>query len=106
MGDPTEEVAISRRFRGWTTDAVYMGNVRKVAIATDCRDLHFFSISATSVFEDVQLFGKMITHMVPNTVQTRSGTLHMSTDKQNFLLHWFKGFVASPQLFVIGTMFR
>nr|XP_029135937.1 uncharacterized protein LOC109994696 [Labrus bergylta] len=57
VGDPTEEVANRRRFRGWTTDAVYMGNVQKVAIATDCRDLHFVNVSAASVFEDVQLFG-------------------------------------------------
>ncbi|XP_070783771.1 cilia- and flagella-associated protein 337 [Enoplosus armatus] len=56
-GDPTEEVANTRRFRGWTTDAVYMGNVHKVAIATDCRDLHFVNVSTASVFEDVHLFG-------------------------------------------------
>ncbi|XP_071319392.1 cilia- and flagella-associated protein 337 isoform X3 [Trachinotus anak] len=56
-GDPTEEVANTRRFRGWTTDAVYMGNVHKVAIATDCRDLHFVNVSAAGVFEDVHLFG-------------------------------------------------
>ncbi|XP_026171024.1 WD repeat-containing protein on Y chromosome isoform X2 [Mastacembelus armatus] len=56
-GDPTEEVAHTRRFRGWTTDAVYMGNLHKVAIATDCRDLHFVNVSTTSVFEDIHLFG-------------------------------------------------
>ncbi|XP_062299179.1 WD repeat-containing protein 49 [Scomber scombrus] len=56
-GDPTEEVANTRRFRGWTTDAVYMGNVHKVAISTDCRDLHFVNVSTASVFEDVHLFG-------------------------------------------------
>lgn len=56
-GDPTEEVANTRRFRGWTTDAVYMGNVHKVAIATDCRDLRFVNVSTASVFEDVHLFG-------------------------------------------------
>ncbi|KAM7381893.1 hypothetical protein PAMA_012648 [Pampus argenteus] len=55
--DPTEEVANTRRFRGWTTDAVYMGNVHKVAISTDCRDLHFVNVSTGSVFEDVHLFG-------------------------------------------------
>ncbi|XP_036936322.1 WD repeat-containing protein 49 isoform X3 [Acanthopagrus latus] len=56
-GDPTEEVANTRRFRGWTTDAVSMGNVHRVAIATDCRDLHFVNVSTASVFEDVHLFG-------------------------------------------------
>lgn len=56
-GDPTEEVANSRRFRGWTTDAVSMENVHMVAVATDCRDMHFVDVSAASVFEDVHLFG-------------------------------------------------
>lgn len=56
-GDPMEEVANTRRFRGWTTDAVYMGDVHKVAIATDCRDLHFLSVSTAGVFEEVHLFG-------------------------------------------------
>ncbi|XP_069547371.1 cilia- and flagella-associated protein 337-like [Brachyistius frenatus] len=56
-GDPTVEVANTRRFRGWTTDAVSMGSVHTVAIATDCRDLHFVNVSPTSVSEDVHLFG-------------------------------------------------
>ncbi|KAG7226387.1 hypothetical protein INR49_013798 [Caranx melampygus] len=56
-GDPMEEVANTKRFRGWTTDAVYMGNVHKVAIATDCRDLHFLSVSTAGVFEEIHLFG-------------------------------------------------
>ncbi|XP_071402332.1 cilia- and flagella-associated protein 337 [Centroberyx affinis] len=56
-GDPAEVWANKRRFRGWTTDAVYMGNVHKVAIATDCRDIHFVNVSTASIFEDVHLFG-------------------------------------------------
>lgn len=57
-GDPAEEVANRKRFRGWTTDAVCMGNFHKVVIATDCRDFHFFNVSTAKVFEDVHLFGK------------------------------------------------
>uniref|UniRef100_A0A1A7ZAZ8 Si:dkey-202c14.3 n=1 Tax=Nothobranchius furzeri TaxID=105023 RepID=A0A1A7ZAZ8_NOTFU len=56
-GDPTEEVANTTRFRGWTTDAAYMGSCQMVAVATNRRDLHFFSISSTTVSEDVHLFG-------------------------------------------------
>ncbi|XP_076007836.1 cilia- and flagella-associated protein 337 [Genypterus blacodes] len=56
-GDPTDEVANTRRFRGWTTDAVYMEDARKVAIATDRRDLHFINVSRGSVFQDVHLYG-------------------------------------------------
>uniref|UniRef100_A0A3B4WJD4 WD repeat-containing protein 49-like n=1 Tax=Seriola lalandi dorsalis TaxID=1841481 RepID=A0A3B4WJD4_SERLL len=51
---------VGRRFRGWTTDAVYMDNVRKVAIATDCRDLHFVDVSTAGVFEDVHLFFRSV----------------------------------------------
>jgi len=60
-GDPTEEIANTRRFRGWTTDAVYMERVHRVAIATDSRDLHFVSVNQTSVFEDIHLFGSLLT---------------------------------------------
>uniref|UniRef100_A0A674MFQ7 Si:dkey-202c14.3 n=1 Tax=Takifugu rubripes TaxID=31033 RepID=A0A674MFQ7_TAKRU len=56
-GDAAEEVASMRRFRGWTTDAVFMGDVRRVAVATDCRDLHFVNVATAGVFEDVHLFG-------------------------------------------------
>ncbi|KAM3859581.1 cilia- and flagella-associated protein 337-like [Diretmus argenteus] len=56
-GDPAEEGTSKRTFRGWTTDAVYMGNVCKVAIATGCRELHFLNVSTANVFEDVHLFG-------------------------------------------------
>ncbi|CAG5909022.1 unnamed protein product, partial [Menidia menidia] len=64
-GDPTEEVANTRRFRGWTTDAVYMDTVHRVAIATDCRELHFINVNQTSVFEDIHLFGF---HCVPTAL--------------------------------------
>ncbi|XP_072311931.1 uncharacterized protein [Eucyclogobius newberryi] len=56
-GDPTEEVAHTKRFRGWVTDAVYMKNARTVAISTDCRDIHFINVSTTNVFEDLHLYG-------------------------------------------------
>ncbi|KAG7256741.1 hypothetical protein CRUP_007368 [Coryphaenoides rupestris] len=59
-GDPAEEAVTRRppRFRGWTTDAVYMDNVRKIAIATGCRDLRFVNFSATGLSEEVVLFGR------------------------------------------------
>ncbi|XP_062331061.1 WD repeat-containing protein on Y chromosome isoform X2 [Osmerus eperlanus] len=57
VGDPTEEGANRRRFRGWTTDAVHMPNVHKVAIATSSRDIHFVDVSTASCFEEVHLFG-------------------------------------------------
>ncbi|CAB1313164.1 unnamed protein product [Coregonus sp. 'balchen'] len=56
-GDPAEQGVNRRRFRGWTTDAVYLPKVHKVAIATSSRDLHFVDVSTASCFEDVHLFG-------------------------------------------------
>ncbi|XP_045580316.1 WD repeat-containing protein on Y chromosome [Salmo salar] len=56
-GDPAEQGVNRRRFRGWTTDAVYLPKVHKVAIATSSRDLHFVDVSTASCFEDIHLFG-------------------------------------------------
>lgn len=63
-GDPKEEAANTKRFRGWTTDGVSMPNAHKVAIATDCRDLHVIHVSTSSVFEDVHLFDERAFHKI------------------------------------------
>ncbi|CAL1599108.1 unnamed protein product [Knipowitschia caucasica] len=56
-GDPTEEVAHTKRFRGWVTDAVYMKNARTVAVVTDSRDIHFINVSTARAFQDFHLYG-------------------------------------------------
>ncbi|KAM6951056.1 cilia- and flagella-associated protein 337 [Aplochiton taeniatus] len=56
-GDPAEEGANPRRFRGWTTDAVCMPNAHKVAVATSGRDIHFIDVSTPTCVESVHLFG-------------------------------------------------
>ncbi|MEE6506938.1 hypothetical protein FKM82_007907 [Ascaphus truei] len=45
-----------RRFKSWTTDAVYMPNVHKIAMATTSRDIHFFDVSTMNIFEEFHLF--------------------------------------------------
>ncbi|CAB1338332.1 unnamed protein product [Coregonus sp. 'balchen'] len=55
-GDPAEEGVNRRRFRGWTTDSVYMLSVHNFAVATSSKDLHFVDVSTASCFEDVHLF--------------------------------------------------
>ncbi|XP_058476457.1 WD repeat-containing protein on Y chromosome [Solea solea] len=104
-GDPTEEVANTRRFRGWVTDAVYMRHVHKVAIATDCKDLHFVNVSTGSVFEDVHLFGF---HCVPTALcywhdvqyPERPPLLLLGDEKGGVHLMWFlnpsKGLFKNP----------
>lgn len=54
-----------RRFKMWTTDAVYMPNVNKVAVATTSRDIHFFDVSTTNCFEEFHLFA---INNVPNSL--------------------------------------
>lgn len=46
-----------KSFQGWTTDAVYLGNVHKIAVATLSRGIHFFDVTTTCSFEQVHLFG-------------------------------------------------
>ncbi|MBN3313526.1 WDR49 protein, partial [Atractosteus spatula] len=54
----SSEIAGSRsRIRKWTTDAVCMSDVHKIALATTSRDIHFFDISTASCFEEFYLFG-------------------------------------------------
>ncbi|XP_048026029.1 WD repeat-containing protein on Y chromosome isoform X2 [Megalobrama amblycephala] len=55
--DPFNKRQHRRRFQGWSTDAVYMANVHKIAVSTLSRGIHFFDVSTTFGFEQVHLFG-------------------------------------------------
>lgn len=55
--DPFNKRQHHRRFQGWTTDAVYMGNVHKIAVSTLSRGIHFFDVNTAFGFEQVHLFG-------------------------------------------------
>ncbi|XP_053308771.1 WD repeat-containing protein on Y chromosome-like [Spea bombifrons] len=54
--DSKETQSGKRRFKYWTTDAVYLPNVHKIAMATTCRDIHFFDVSTMNMFEEFHLF--------------------------------------------------
>ncbi|KAJ8246405.1 hypothetical protein GJAV_G00267380 [Gymnothorax javanicus] len=56
-GEPGDEGVARSRHRQRTTDAVYLPNVHKVAVATTSRDIHFFDVSTGNVFEEFVLFG-------------------------------------------------
>lgn len=99
-GDPAEEVANTRRFRGWTTDAVYMGNVHKIAIATDCRDLRFVTISSNCLLEEIHLYGTFI----PNKNQLN----HVKPGNivNSFSYNCSQGFAVCRPVCVTGMMCR
>ena len=48
----------ARRIRYWTTDAVYMPNSRKIAVATTGRDIRFVDVTSTTFVEDFHLFSE------------------------------------------------
>ncbi|KAM8945715.1 LOW QUALITY PROTEIN: cilia- and flagella-associated protein 337-like [Pelodytes ibericus] len=56
MSDSSDTQCGKRRFKSWTTDAVYMPNVHKIAVATTSRDIHFFDVSTMNMFEEFHLF--------------------------------------------------
>ncbi len=47
-----------RRVKVWVTDAVYMANVRKIAIGSTGRDIRFFDATSSQYFEEFHLFGE------------------------------------------------
>ncbi|XP_055876696.1 WD repeat-containing protein 49-like isoform X3 [Biomphalaria glabrata] len=51
--DPSSQ---KRRFKMWVTDAVYMPNCQKVAIASTSRDIRFYDVSSSQYFEEYHLF--------------------------------------------------
>ncbi|XP_074870744.1 cilia- and flagella-associated protein 337-like [Carettochelys insculpta] len=48
--------AEKRGLKFCTTDAAYLADVHKIAIATTCRDIHFFDVSTASVLEEFHLY--------------------------------------------------
>ncbi|XP_062382929.1 WD repeat-containing protein on Y chromosome [Sardina pilchardus] len=57
VGDPIEGGHMRGKFKGWTTDAVFLPNVHKMAVATLGRELRFFDISTSNYTEELHLFG-------------------------------------------------
>ncbi|XP_069604801.1 cilia- and flagella-associated protein 337-like [Ranitomeya imitator] len=60
--DPLDLQVGRRRFKSWVTDAVYMPNVQKVAVATTGLDIHFFDVSGLNISEEFHMFA--LTHVV------------------------------------------
>ncbi|XP_066520049.1 cilia- and flagella-associated protein 337 [Hoplias malabaricus] len=56
-GDTGDEAGLGRRVRGWTTDAVYLPNVHKVAVVSMSRDLHLIDVSASSCCKEFHVSG-------------------------------------------------
>lgn len=58
--DSEEDTSQKRRFKMWVTDAIYMPNCHKIAIASTSRDIRFFDTSTSQYFEEYHLFGNSI----------------------------------------------
>ena len=56
-GDDDSRVQ-KRRVKVWVTDAVYMANVRKIAIGSTGRDIRFFDATSSQYYEEFHLFGE------------------------------------------------
>ncbi|XP_068118293.1 cilia- and flagella-associated protein 337-like [Hyperolius riggenbachi] len=55
--DPQDSQAGKRRFKSWVTDAVYLSNVHKIAVATTSRNIHFFDATTMNLQEEFYLSG-------------------------------------------------
>ncbi|XP_040187600.1 WD repeat-containing protein on Y chromosome-like isoform X2 [Rana temporaria] len=53
--DPHDPQAGKRRFKSWTTDAIYLPNLHKFAVSTTSRNIHFFDISTINMSEEFYL---------------------------------------------------
>ena len=58
MEENTEQVNTKRRYKTWITDAVYMPNCNKIAIATTSRDIRFYDCSTNQYYLEFHLHGK------------------------------------------------
>ncbi|KAL4240997.1 hypothetical protein ACF0H5_001776 [Mactra antiquata] len=56
ISDDEEDSSQKRRFKMWVTDAIYMPNCHKIAIASTSRDIRFFDTSTAQYFEEYHLF--------------------------------------------------
>ncbi|KAK3593630.1 hypothetical protein CHS0354_025521 [Potamilus streckersoni] len=54
--DDPDQSGQKRRFKMWVTDAIYMPNCNKIAIASTSRDIRFFDVSTSHYFEEFHLF--------------------------------------------------
>ncbi|KAL7857290.1 hypothetical protein SRHO_G00161890 [Serrasalmus rhombeus] len=52
-----EKGGSSRQFRTWMTDAVYMPNIHKIAVASMSRNFHLVDVSTSTCFETFHLSG-------------------------------------------------
>lgn len=57
VGDPVEGGQMRGKFKGRTTDAVFMPNVHKLVVSTLGRELRFIDVSTNNYTEEFHLFG-------------------------------------------------
>lgn len=84
MEENTEQVNTKRRYKTWITDAVYMPNCNKIAIATTSRDIRFYDCSTNQYYLEFHL--------------------HAMTDVASCLDYWYDvKYPNSPSLLLMGV---
>ncbi|XP_052069658.1 WD repeat-containing protein on Y chromosome-like isoform X4 [Mytilus californianus] len=84
MDESTEQSNQKRRYKTWITDAVYMPNCNKIAIATTSRDIRFYDCSTNQYYLEFHL--------------------HAMTDVASCLDYWYDHkFPNSPSLLLVGV---
>jgi hypothetical protein len=58
--DDEDPMGKKRRFKMWVTDAVFMPNCHKLAIATTSRDIRFYETATGNLFEEFHLYGRCL----------------------------------------------
>ncbi|XP_063446060.1 WD repeat-containing protein on Y chromosome-like isoform X2 [Mytilus trossulus] len=84
VDEGTEQSNQKRRYKTWITDAVYMPNCNKIAIATTSRDIRFYDCSTNQYYLEFHL--------------------HAMTDVASCLDYWYDHkFPNSPSLLLVGV---
>ena len=59
-GEDTSSSSQRRRIKYWVTDACYMSNCHKIAIASTGRDIRFFDVTSSFFYEEFHLYSKLV----------------------------------------------
>lgn len=86
--DNEEDTSQKRRFKMWVTDAIFMPNCHKIAIASTSRDIRFFDTSTAQYFEEYHLFGEYFYGIMINSFLKKCRTYILMSILIYYNLHY------------------